>query len=69
MSERTYYVTLDGCDDSTHFTIRATDAQVSFLRRVADAGDEAGAGGCKPGLGIHEEKPPYWDGEDEAADG
>ena len=64
MADRPYYVALDGCDDSTHFILWATEDQAAFLRRVANLANEASEYGCQPGMSVHDERPSYWMGED-----
>lgn len=55
MSE--YKISLDGCDDSTEFTMKLTESEYLLLKRVAEKSEQVSTYGCMPTMTVTEIKP------------
>lgn len=52
------FVSVDGCDDSTMFTLSVSDAERAFLAKLERISNKLG-GGCKATLTVTAELPEY----------
>ena len=58
----TYEIRITGCDETTAFAMRLTEAEVITVRRVADRSRQASSFSCEPVLRIE----PARNGRDSA---
>ena len=52
--KKDYVVCLKGCDDSTEFGVKLTDAEFALLDKIADLSKETSYHNCMPTLLIRE---------------
>lgn len=55
MREKTYKITIDGCDDSTTFTMELCDLDANVVRRICEKSVEASTYGCQPTMKMERE--------------
>ncbi len=47
-----YYISLDGCDDSTGFEIELTDEEYELVDKISDMSHENSRYGCMPTMDV-----------------
>ena len=48
------HIALEGCDDTTYFSLEATSEERAFLERMVEAAKAASTYNCQPTISIEE---------------
>ena len=54
--QKTYVITLEGCDDETVFKMDLTEGEAILLEKVAKKANETSTYGCMPRMYIEEDE-------------
>lgn len=59
------YITISGCDDSTHLKVSVTEGEFAFLKTLEKASVQFAVSGCQPVLEVRDDlSKHYCDEED-----
>lgn len=59
------YISINGCDDSTHLKAEVTEEELAFLKTLEKASEQFAVSGCQPVLKVRDDiSNHYYDEED-----
>lgn len=61
MEKSTYYVQLNGCDDSTYLQTQLTADEFTTIKKIFNDLNKVAIRKCQPGAQIAATKPHYWE--------